>query len=281
MTKTDKRSEKNLFWKIILRQTVYFIRETPISWLFGLFLSLPTIAVIILESFFSQFQETDPLLIAPKIMGIFLFAFFLFFISESGLILSFKKNTYSPIEHIAATGALLRWYFLFLLILLAFFAIFFSPLIAAPEEARSILKYICLIFFLLIACIAFIMKMFGEFYLILSRLSLRNALRSSANLFTNHSSLSAATLIITSLLSVFVSLALTTLHAYLRFPLSEGLLLNTLIISFVLALSSCFHIFFRAFWYFFFQAIAGEKPNSWQKEKKMVEESMVPAEDEA
>lgn len=281
MTKTDNRSEKNLFWKIILRQTVYFIRETPISWLFGLLLSLPTIAVIILESFFSQSQETDPLLIAPKIMGIFLFAFFLFFISESGLILSFKKNIYSPIEHIAATGALLRWYFLFLLILLAFFAIFFSPLIAAPPETQSILKYISLIFFLFIACIAFILKMFGEFYLILSRLSLRNALRSSANLFTGHLSLSAVTLIVTSMASMLVSFILAIFHTYLRFPLSEGLLLNMLITSSILALSSFFHIFLRAFWYFFFRAIAGEKPNSWQKEKKMVEESMVPAEDEA
>lgn len=281
MTPAKKPSEKILFWKIIFLQSGYFIRENPSSWFFGLLLSLPTIAAIGIESIALESQGIDPFFAAPKIMGLFLVILFLFFISESGLILSFKKTSYSPIEHLAATGALIRWYFLFLLILLGFFALFFSPFIIAPPETQSVLKYVSTVFFFLVASAAFILKMLGSFYLILSKLSLKNALRSSAALFTDHFTRSVAILIVTSILSIFVGLATGVFHDFLSDPIRKVTLANTAIFLFMLALSAFFNIFFRTLWYFFFQAIAAEKPNGWQGEKKMVEESMVPAEDEA
>jgi hypothetical protein len=281
MTHAKKPSEKILFWRTIFLQAGYFIKENPSSWFFGLLLSLPTIAAITLESLALESQEIDPFLAAPKIMGLFLIILFLFFISESGLILSFKKTPYSSIEHLAATGALIRWYFLFLLILLGFFALFFSPFIIAPPETQSALKYVSTVFFLLVASAVFILKMLGGFYLILSKLSLKNALRSSATLFTDHFTRSVTILIITSILSISVGLVTGVSHDFLSDPIGMVTLANTAILLFILALSTFFNIFFRTLWYFFFQAIAAEKPKGWQGEKKMVEESMVPAEDEA
>ena len=281
MTKLHTPIKNDFSWKTLFLQTIYFIRETPLSWFFGFMLSFPVLAIIITESLRSQFQETDIPLMTSGITGMFFLILFLFFIGEAGLILSFRKNIYSPLEHMAATGALIRWYFLLLLLLLSFFALFFSPFLIAPPEARLALKYIGLIFFFLVVCVTFVLKMFGEFYLILSRLSVRNALREAAGIFTNHFRQSFLFLFITSLLSILAGFISSTIHTLIHFPFMDGVILNTILISFILVFSSFFHIFFRALWYFFFQSLAAEKPSDWQKEKKVVEESMVPAEDEA
>ena len=281
MTIPRKPSKKYIFWNTIFIQTIYFIRKTPLSWFFGLLLALPLLALVFFESLSFQPEQINLFLMTPKISGALLLSILFFFIAESGLILSFKKTLYSPLEHAAATGALIRWYFLFTLILLAFFALFFSPSTVVPPETRQPILSIGFVFFLLIAGVSFILKMFGGFYLILSKLSLRNALRSSADLFIDHIALSFLFLIITSALSVVISFIAGSFHAFIHFPLSETIILNTLLLFCLLLLSSFFHIFFRAFWYFFFQAIATEKPKGWQEEKKMVKENMVPVEDEA
>lgn len=266
---------------MILSQTFCFIKETPVVWVFGVCLSLPFLALIALESFSLQAEESDIAGIAPKIMGFFLMSILFFFASEAGFILSLKKISSSLIEYVAATGALIRWYFLFLLILLGFFAFFFAPLSFASESAGATLRYISITFFLFIASGAFILKMFGSFYLLLGKLSLWSALRSAATLFMDHLVPSILLFLATTLLSFIGSIVTGTLHSFLAFPLSGGAVRNTILILSILFLSAFLNIFLRAFWYFFFQAIAAEKPKDWQEEKKMVEESMVPAEDEA
>ncbi len=266
---------------MIFSQSAYFMKDTPVVWIFGCLLSLPFLLLIALESFSLQLQESDIVSIAPKIVGIFLISLLLFFASEAGLILSLKKTSSALIEYVAATGALIRWYFLFLLILLGFFAFFFAPLSFASGSAGATLKYISLVFFLFIASGAFILKMFGSFYLLLGKLSLWSALRSAATLFMDHLVPSILLFLATTLLSFIGSIVTGTLHSFLSFPLSGGAVRNTILILSILFLSAFLNIFLRAFWYFFFQAIAAEKPKDWQEEKKMVEESMVPAEDEA
>lgn len=266
---------------MIFSQSAYFMKDTPVVWIFGCLLSLPFLLLIALESFSLQLQESDIVSIAPKIVGIFLISLLFFFASEAGLILSLKKTSSALIEYVAATGALIRWYFLFLLILLGFFAFFFAPLSFASGSAGATLKYISLTFFLFIASGAFILKMFGSFYLLLGKLSLGSALRSAAALFMNHLVPSILLFLATTLLSLIGSIITSTLHSFLSFPLSDGAVRNTILLLTILFLSAFLNIFLRAFWYFFFQAIAAEKPKDWQEEKKMVEESMVPAEDEA
>ena len=257
------------------------MKDTPIIWVFGLLLSLPFLTFIALESFSMQFKETDILVAAPGILLLLLLCAILFFIGEAGLILSLKKTNSSIIEHIAATGALIRWYFLFLLILLGFFAFFFAPLSFAPDTARLLLQNISFAFFLFITSGAFILKMFGGFYLLLGKLSLGSALRSSATLLMDHVLPSSLLFLATVVCSLLASICIDILHTRLSFPLGEDMARNTMLIFIILLLSVFLNVFFRVFWYFFFETIAAEKPKGWQKEKKMIEESMVPAEDEA
>lgn len=278
-------SEKNLFWKLIFTRSLSFIRETPVVWIFGVLLSLPFLTFILLESFFREIQEADLLIIAPRILILLLLSLLFFFVGEAAFILSLKKTSSSLIEYLAATGALIRWYFLFLLILLCFFAFFFAPLSFVPEMARLLLQNISLAFFLFIASGAFILKMFGSFYLLLGQLSLGSAFRSGATLLMDHLIPSSLLFLATIVFSLTGSILIDTLHSTLSFPLSEGVVRNATLILLLTFLTAFFNIFFRTFWYFFFEAIAAEKSNQqspgWQKKKKMVEESMVPAEDEA
>jgi hypothetical protein len=257
------------------------MKNTPIIWIFGMLLSLPFLAFIVLESFSLQFKETDFLILAPRLLILLLLCALLFFIGEAGLILSLKKTGSSLIEHIAATGALIRWYFLFLLILLGFFAFFFAPLSFAPDVARPLLGNISLIFFLFIASGAFILKMFGSFYLLLGRLSLGSAFRSSATLFMGHLLPSSLLFLTTIACSILASIFIDALHALLSFPLGGTMARSVILLLVILFLSSFLNVFFRAFWYFFFEAIAAEKPKDWQKGEKVIQESMVPVEDEA
>lgn len=274
-------SEKDRIWNIIFSQTISFLRETPLAWFFGCILSLPILLVIFLESISTDIGDVDFLLIAPKVMGSLFACAIVFFASEAGIILSFKKTSSSPIEYLAATGALMRWYFLILLLVLGFFAFFFAPLSFIPDASRSLVQYISLYFFLLIAGALFILKMFGGFYLLLSKLSLSAAFRSAADILMDHLSRSVILLIVTSVFSLLIGIIIEALHTFLRFPFSDALTGNTTLLLVIFSLATFSHVFFRALWYFFFQFIATEKPKGWQEPKKMVKESMVPAEDEA
>lgn len=283
---TDRTpSEKKLSWKLIFTRSISFIRETPVIWIFGALLSLPFLAFIFLESFLRNLPETDLLTIAPRILILFLLCILLFLMGEAALILSLKKTSSSFIESLAATGALIRWYFLFLFMLLCFFAFFFAPISFAPPSARPLLQNISLAFFLFIISGAFVLKMFGSFYLLLGKLSIGSALKSSATLLMDHFTPSSILFLATIAFSLAGSILIDAFHSILSFPLAKEILRNVPLIAILMFLATFFNIFLRIFWYFFFETIAAEKSGdqspSWQKKKKMVEESMVPAEDEA
>jgi hypothetical protein len=274
--------KKPLFsWRMILSQSISFMRDTPSAWIFGCILSLPLFLIVAFESFSKNLDEADITRLAPIMMLAMFFMLFSFFAGESGLILSFKNTERSPLEYLAAIGALIRWYFFFFLMILILFAIFFSPLFFAPEETRGVLKYIGVLFFCFTASIAFILKMFGGFYLLLGKLSLENALRSSAAIFTDHLISSGIAFLSMTLFSFSSSTIISIFHSLLTFPLQDTLIRNTPLVLVIGTLTIVTNVFFRVFWYFFFQAIATERPSDWQKEKKVVQENMVPIEDEA
>jgi hypothetical protein len=266
---------------MILSQSISFMRDTPSAWIFGCILSLPLFLIVAFESFSKNLSEASIARLAPIMMLAMFFMLFSFFAGESGLILSFRNATRSPLEYLAAIGALIRWYFFFFLMLLTLFAIFFSPLFFAPEETRSALKYIGILFFCFTGSIAFILKMFGGFYLLLGKLSLENAIRSSAAVFTDHPIASGGTFLSMTLFSFSSSAIISACHSLLIFPLQDILIRNIPLILVIGTFTIVTNVFFRVFWYFFFQAIATERPKDWQKEKKMVQENMVPIEDEA
>lgn len=280
-THSTGNEEKPLSPRTLLYQTIYFLKEHPLIWAFGILLSAPLFVFILFESLASQFTEATLLLITPWLLILLCLSVLCFFIGEAECILSFKKTPLSLIEHIAATGAIIRWYALFFLILLGFFAFFFMPFSLAPIESQTMLKYIGFTFFLLIASGAFIVKMFGGFYLLLSKLTITSAFRSSATLFMQYPRPSSLLFLATILLSLLGSISTSGISAFLRFPFLDALPSNILFLLVLLCFSSFINIFIRVFWYFFFRSIAGRKPRDWQKEKKMVKESMVPIEDEA
>ena len=277
----EKSSEPDLSWKVLFVRSLTFIKDTPITWVFGVCFSLPLLVLMLFESLSLQADAEGFQTIALQALLLLLLCALLFFAGEAGFILTLKKTSSSVIEYIAATGALIRWYFLCLLVLLGFFAFFFAPLSFAPESARPSIQGISTAFFLFIASITFILKMFGSFYLLLGKISLGNALRASATLFMEHVLPSSFLFIATIIFSLAAGMIVDTLYSRLSFPLSEKISGNIPLIALILSLSSFLNIFFRAFWYFFFETIAAEKPRDWQKEAKMIEKSMVPAEDEA
>ncbi len=210
---TDRTpSEKKLSWKLIFTRSISFIRETPVVWIFGALLSLPFLAFIFLESFLRNLPETDLLTIAPRILILFLLCILLFLMGEAALILSLKKTSSSFIESLAATGALIRWYFLFLFMLLCFFAFFFAPISFAPPSARPLLQNISLAFFLFIISGAFVLKMFGSFYLLLGKLSIGSALKSSATLLMDHLTPSSILFLATIAFSLAGSILIDAFH---------------------------------------------------------------------
>ncbi len=263
---------------ILLRAFRFTIHRKD-AWVFGFFLSLPTITLLLLSKSISFAEKITSGTFSSTTLFLFLFlSLFFFLVGESGLVLCYdpSKHPASILSRIAALGALGRWYFFFFLILLSLFSILFLPSVVfpGPEGSLDILRILGIVFFLPLLALLFLIKNFGVFYLLLSHLNLKDSALQSYELFLKEKSFSFL-----SLLFILIVTALFFLFSRIMFdiipsPLSLAPLPLLACFGYI-ALSFFGSIFIQSLWYFSFEKIAGNHPQDWQKEKEMVQKEMA------
>lgn len=202
----------------------------------------------------------------------------LFLAGESGLILLYDpaKRPSAMLSRIAALGAIGRWYFFFLLALLSLFSILFLPSVIFPgsEESINVLRILGIVFFVPLCALLFLIKNFGVFYLLISRLGLKDSALQAYELFLQKKSFSFIAFALVTLTSTLMSFLLQGILQIIPTPFSVAPL--SVVGVFLYTILSLFgNIFIQSLWYFSFEKIAGSRPEDWQKEKEMVQKEMV------
>lgn len=267
--------KKISFFKLFLQAWRTSFSRAYMLYVFGFFIALP---LVVQNFFFSPLtEETDTQVLVSFLSDHALTIFFLtisFFLSsllgKTGLIvlvnrLSRKKDSpLSPSEGslFQAIKKCLRLELAVILFFLIVVLLLSSPLLIffwSTQEFSPTLFLLGLLVFLPVAVVAFFIREFSFFYILLSKLSLRSALESSAALFSRHKFNSFIFVFILFFLGgIFtfffnlVMLDITVLSE--KFALTPPHKAIPIVLSLLFTL--WWSVFKQAFWFFFFKEIA-------------------------